>query len=163
MLTIKQLIELNMPTIEKRLTKIDQLEGDSSQVIQSALILQIRGKLTTEGIVCPLKALIRTIFQKKLRRKVLRYLYYFTTYFSTEEWQVILQRALRPSLSAHFSTWWSQLILLKTNLLKKTRDLLKKVFGNGLTNGRWTATLGIRNRLRILQQSNKCKEGLHRC
>lgn len=147
--TIKQLVELKLPTLEKRITKAYEQDHNAQAVICQARILQIRGNLTNEGIEHPLKKLIRHIFKGKLRRQILGNLYYFQTYFSADEWQVILQRMARAGFIAPFFAilirLFSGLTWLLIVFFPRLVSQVKKVFGNGLTKGRRTATLRVRN------------------
>ena len=91
--TLHQLFNLKMKTLERRFKKVYAEKRDPDMMVQLVYILQIRQRLVAHSVECPCRQLIRDIYQtQRIRRKLKRYIYFFQTYFTAEEWEKLLAK-----------------------------------------------------------------------
>lgn len=90
--TARQMFQLQIKTLEKRIENYYCATADTGCVIKLARLLQIRRTLGTEAFQNPCEGLIRKLYLTETKRPVemKRYLYYFRAYFSNEEWALLL-------------------------------------------------------------------------
>lgn len=93
--TLNQLFNLKMKTLERRFKKVYAEKRDPDMMVQLVYILQIRQRLVAHPVECPCRQLIRDIYQtQRIRRKLKRYIYFFQTYFTAEEWEKLLAKTV---------------------------------------------------------------------
>lgn len=89
-LSCRQLFNLQLPTLEKRINQYYQETQNSTTTIKYILALRVRHQLGAKEFAFILKDLVRDIFlHTKATRTMKRFLFYFEDYFLTQEWGVL--------------------------------------------------------------------------
>lgn len=95
--TLRQLFNLQLATIEKRLTVYYEETADFDMVIRVAVVLNVRNNLSAERFAeLPAKRLIRRLCQAddiQLTPWILKLMVHFRSYFTVLEWRQLVCKA----------------------------------------------------------------------
>ncbi|GCF95540.1 hypothetical protein NRIC_34310 [Enterococcus florum] len=89
--TAEQLFRLSRKTLERRIGDYYFRTQNQTITLKLLLAIQIRDRLGTEDFTFFMKGLARHLYlNTRVTRAMKRYLFYFKSYFSEQEWALLL-------------------------------------------------------------------------